>query len=234
MKTKLNIFLILGFFTLCSVAQTDIDLELESKKKKDFALAINGSALGVGAEIGMSLNEQFSLRLRGNYLNLENAMTGEEEVIGGEDFLVDAGPKSTQFDLSIEYLPFRSSSFKLVGGLGYFIEGDLSVRSNNVSGYSYKEMQIQAEDVGSVIFNIDYSGIAPYLGFGFGRAIPRKRVGVGFEIGTFYLGEPEGSILATELLAENTVVNLDKFQQDISDYRWYPFLNFRIAVNLTK
>lgn len=208
--------------------------ETSPDNKLKFAVALNGSPLGVGGEFAMAFSDKLAVRLRGHYLNLEDVISQREEEIGSETYLLDAGPKSTVADITVEYLPFRGSSFKLVGGLGYFVEGNLTVRGYNRDGISYKEMTIDPEDIGSVVFKMDYSGVAPYLGFGFGRAVPKNRVGIGFEIGTFYMGEPEASIVGTDLIAENAEINLQKFQDDISDYRWYPFINLRIAVNLTK
>lgn len=41
--------------------------------------------------------------------------------------------------------------------------------------------------------------VKPYIGFGFGRAIPRKRVGVQFEIGAWYHGTPTYELDANDI-----------------------------------
>ncbi len=231
MKKRDFFFLLFLFSCVFAFSQ---ELEEETQEKRKFAVAVNGSTLGVGGEVGMTLSQKFSLRLRGQYLNIDNVLGGKEEEIGGETFIIDGGPGSTVIDLVVDYYPFKRSSFKLVGGLGYFINGELSFMGVNETGFSYGDLVIAAEDVGTIDFIMDYSGLSPYLGLGFGRAIPKGRVGFGFELGTYYLGEPEASIVATDMMADNVELREDRFQEDISDYRWYPFINLRIAVNLTK
>ena len=78
---------------------------------------------------------------------------------------------------------------------------------------------------------LDYNGFAPYLGLGFGRAVPKNKFGVSFEAGSFYLPEPKVDITATGMLAPtaNQAVSL---QEDIRDYRWFPFLNLRLSVRI--
>ncbi|SFU58128.1 hypothetical protein SAMN05216480_10891 [Pustulibacterium marinum] len=230
----INKNLICFFLLVMSIFSYAQEIETETKKPKKFAIALNGSTLGVGGEVAMSLSEKFAVRLRGQYLNIDAALGGQEEEIGGETFIIDGGPGSTAVDLSIEYLPFKRSSFKLVGGVGYFFDGQLSFMGVNETGFTYGELKIEAEDVGTVDFQMDYSGVAPYFGLGFGRAIPKKRVGFGFELGSFYTGEPQATIVTTEMMSENVTLREDRFQQDISDYRWYPFINLRIAVKLLK
>lgn len=225
--------IILGVWLFTAVPLFAQETE-EPVAQYSYAAALNGSSLGFGAEFAVKFTDQLSGRLRFNYLNMENLVSQDPQKIGGETFLIDAGPKSTEADIVVEYLPFKGSSFKVVGGFGYFFEGDMSVYSTNKNGYTYGSMHIEAEDIGKVVFKMDYSGLAPYLGIGFGRAVPKNLVGVSFEMGTFYLGEPKATIGRTELLAENTEVNLAQFQEDISDYRWYPYINLRVAINLTK
>lgn len=231
MKKRGFFFFLLLLSCMMTFAQ---EVEESNESKREFAVAVSGSTLGFGGEVAMSLSQKFSLRLRGQYLNIDNVLGGQEEEIGGETFIIDGGPGSTEVDLSVEYRPFRNSSFKLVGGVGYFFDGELSFMGVNETGFTYGDLVIASEDVGTIDFQMDYSGLAPYFGLGFGRAIPKGRVGFGFELGTFYTGEPEARIVATDMMADNVELREDRFQEDISDYKWYPFLNLRLAVNLTK
>ena len=45
---------------------------------------------------------------------------------------------------------------------------------------------------GNVSGGLKVSGFRPYLGLGFGRAVPKKRVGVMFELGVQFHGKPGG------------------------------------------
>ena len=51
--------------------------------------------------------------------------------------------------------------------------------------------QLSGKDVMDVRGSLKTNAVKPYFGFGFGSAVPKKRVGVSFEIGAFYHGTPK-------------------------------------------
>lgn len=213
---------------LSTHAQNDT---IPEKKANRFAVALNASSLGGGIELARSINERLSLRLRFNTIDLSSIIENKKISIGGDRYSFDGGGKVTELDLSVEYNPFSKSSFKLIGGIGYFTNASFKLKGNHVGGSSYGEIEITPEDIGEINFKVDYKGLAPYVGFGFGRAIPKKRVGLGIEVGTFYFVEQKVSVTGTNLMA-SVKEQTETFKRDISDYRWYPFVNLRLAVRL--
>ncbi|MEQ9263274.1 MAG: hypothetical protein RLP14_08945 [Owenweeksia sp.] len=194
-----------------------------------FAVAVNGSTLGIGLEVARNLTPHLNIRLRGNMFSLKNYTLDLE--MGGEPVHIDASSNFMEFDLCAEYLPFKRSSFKLVGGMGYFMKADANAHAVYDGELEYGDITMTSDDIGTMDFNIDYKGFAPYLGFGFGRAVPKKRVGLGLEVGTFYLSKPAVTIDATQML-EPTEGEQAELEENLSDYRWLPFINLRLAIRI--
>ncbi|WBL23608.1 hypothetical protein [Zunongwangia sp. HRR-M8] len=200
-----------------------------SNYSKKYAIAVNGSTLGGGIEIAKNISPHFNLRLRGNTLSIKDFV--QEIEIDDANLNVTADSRFLEFDLSLEYLPFKQSSFKIVGGAAYFNDGETKALATYDGSFEYGEIIIGPEDIGDLRLSIDYNGIAPYLGIGMGRAVPKNKFGIAFEAGSFYLPEPQVGITATGMLAP-TANQAESLQEDIKDYRWYPFLNLRLSIRI--
>lgn len=57
-------------------------------------------------------------------------------------------------------------------------------------GVNIADYDVPFDDNGNIEAGIGVSGFRPYLGFGFGRAIPKKRVSCRFEMGVQFHGTP--------------------------------------------
>ena len=168
----------------------------------------------------------------------------------GDEAVVSAGAQVglSNFKLMLNWYPFKSSNFYLAGGLYYAPKDDdkpfLRISGNTTendwaalqelrdkSGVDYdisleigNEKYAIMEKDGKGYLQADYK-IDPlkyYVGFGFGRSIPNKRVGFQFELGTmiyhstgFYFQEKEVDMGdAAEQFgdaAKTAVEYLDKF-----------------------
>lgn len=194
-----------------------------------FAVAVNISTLGGGLEVARNITPHLNLRLRGNMFSLEDYRVDLE--LGGEPVHINASTQFMEMDLVAEYLPFKKSSFKLVGGVGYFMKAEANALAVYDGEIEYGDLTMTSDEIGTIDFMVDYSGLSPYLGLGFGRAVPKKRVGFGVELGSFYLAKPKVTIIATKMLSP-TSEEAQTLQENISDYRWFPFVNFRLAVRI--
>lgn len=193
------------------------------------AIAINISSVGIGLEYAHNLNEHLNARLRFNAFQLSDLEQALE--LSGAPTLVTANVNIFTTDLLLEYLPFPQRNFKLVVG-GSFIssgKGDVNIAYNE--SIKYGDIIIAPEDIGDMTIGVDYGGFAPYMGLGWGRAVPRKRVGFGIEIGTYYVGSPEVTLTATNMLV-NTSQEEGQLQENMGDYKWFPFLNMRLSFRL--
>jgi hypothetical protein len=101
---------------------------------------------------------------------------------------------------------------------------------------------------GNVKAELKVNSFKPYLGIGFGRAVPRKRIGLQLDLGVQFWGKPElqsnfsyvdrqtgENVTRYEAIKKNRITNQDKDYQDLKDavktiqkIGVYPVLNLRI------
>ncbi|MFN3590213.1 MAG: hypothetical protein ACK4UP_12590 [Spirosomataceae bacterium] len=225
--------LLLLLMTICTIGGSAFCQEkVKIKASNDGKFAIG---LGIGTtpslDVSYQYNSHLSVKLKYNYFKY-NMNTQLD--ISDENIELDGNFDMGAVGLSLEYFPFAKSSFKLIGGVSYVLKGELDVLATPTENYTFGETVFTPEEVGSFRFGLDYGkGITPFVGIGFGRAVPKKRVGFGFELGTYYLKEPVVSLTGTERLS---IMNEqeEKVQANMNDWRYWPMLNVRLAVRINK
>lgn len=85
---------------------------------------------------------------------------------------------------------------------------------------------------GNVNASITTKNVKPYVGIGFGRAVPKKRVGIMFEAGTMLWGTPEVTCNGQALTAQDLGSNGGDVIKAISKITFYPVINLRICGRL--
>ena len=116
--------------------------------------------------------------------------------------------KMSNFSILFDYYPFSNSSFRVTAG-AYIGKSDVVSVTNtdpfinlayagkaginlSRSGSSMAEKYVIITDnQGNVQADLKVNSFKPYLGIGFGRSIPRKRIGVQFDLGVQFWGKPE-------------------------------------------
>lgn len=90
-----------------------------------------------------------------------------------------------------------SQLIKLKGKMDQAVDVLNVLKDNNVDFFdrSYvidqeKGYQLTGNNIKNITGRLNINSVKPYLGLGFGRAVPKSRVGVTFEIGAFYQGTP--------------------------------------------
>ena len=212
------------------ISKEDIKANPYLGHKGRSAIAFNFSSIGIGFEYSRNLNHQhLNGRLRLNTFRLSNFRRAMN--IGGASTQIVADVNVFNTDLLIEYLPFSKSSFKIVGGLSLILKGEGKVKVAYGESIKYGDLTITPEEIGDLIIGVDYGEVAPYIGMGFGRGIPKTNVGFGFELGTYYTGSPKVTLKATEMLSD-TAKEEAQLQSNLSDYKWFPFINLRLSFKL--
>lgn len=200
--------------------------------KKGFGIGLVSSTNGLGGHVSYSFLESGILigRFEGNYLNYNLKDFGYK--FGKTSMLINGPLKFGSIGVYADWHPF-GNSFKLVGGFAYML--------NNISTTAYLkdstkqgDITIAPEEVGSIIIELKPNAIAPYLGLGFGRAVPKHRVGVSFEMGVFYIGEPEVKFVTTGMLTPTGVTEEKKLREGMNELKWLPKLSLSINIKLTK
>ena len=168
-------------------------------------------------------------------------------------------PKLTAGHLLIDYYPFpHSSNFHLTTGFhlgtGTVVdihnrhEGSLMpvtawnnamenpdaqevVERNNLQpiGLVLGDYFIAPDENGNIDARIRVSGFRPYLGLGFGRAVPRKRIGCQFDLGVQFWGSPKVMVNGEELKPDKVGEEFDDVLSIVSRIKVFPVLSFRLV-----
>ena len=228
---------------------------------------------GIGIEVAAPITYDFAVRMgyslmpkfkysKGLNLN-ENkgAFTKDRVDIGGKLNMGD-------FKLLVDWYPFRTSSFHATAG--FFIGRSTVVKIDNKEPFvkdNYKGVAgielgvydpsnpqsesrytLMTDPNGDIKGELEVNAFKPYLGVGFGRAVPKGRIGVQFDLGIQFWGKPElkanmnyvdretgENVTNFEPVKRGRITNPDSDYQDLKDavktiqkIRVYPVLNIRI------
>ena len=240
MKNKRIKILLLScvMFTSASVAQ-ETQMEAKStektvafsgaEKEKKNSIAVYGGLPGFAIGYGRKLNDHFTARLNYAFFtlsqDLQNQTFSNREVNVAFDYDYKA------VDLFMDILPSKRSSFRFVVGASYLSNMESSILLAAASGEQIGDIMITKEQIGDVYINPKWSGILPYVAIGFGRTVPKHRVGFGFELGGHFLGKSDFTFNATKSLVslnETEKENKD-FEEFIDALKFLPTIQLHLA-----
>lgn len=96
-------------------------------------------------------------------------------------------------------------------------------------GLALGDYFITPDEEGNINAKIRVSGFRPYLGMGFGRPVPHKRIGCQFDFGLQFWGRPRVYVNGEELKPEKVGDDLDDILSIVSRIRVFPVLNVRLV-----
>ncbi|MDR6560752.1 MULTISPECIES: hypothetical protein [unclassified Arcicella] len=205
------------------------------------SIGIQFGTMGFGAEVAQALKRDNSVNLRVGFSYLDVSMFVTPPITvslgdGASDLDISPKVKSLQIDALIDFHPFKRKSFKLVGGLAYGT-GDSEVMAEpTVKTGKFKfasDFEIDAQDFGKANLKVTGNKIRPYLGIGFGRAIPKSRVGFGFEMGAYYSGSPKLTLDRSGVVETLvTDANILSIENNVKNYAFIPKLSFTVRIKL--
>jgi hypothetical protein len=202
-----------------------------STTTKNWGTAFSLSSNGVGLELSKTLNNKGNLvaRLAGSYIPI--SINKYQAEFSGSILIANADVKLGSIGLYADWHPFNNS-FKITGGVAYMftsLNGNAKLRDST----KQNDIMISPDDVGNISLEIKPGPITPYFGIGFGRAIPKTRFGVSFELGTYYIGSPTVTFVTTKLL-EPTSSQEAILKDNLSGYQWLPKLAISFNFKLNK
>ena len=198
---------------------------------------------GIGIDLAAPVTEY--LQVRAGY-NFCSGIKYKEDI----DYRAKGQPtKKTEVEgklhlgtakLLLDVFPFRNTPFHFT--TGFYIGTDEIIKAENT-------IPVKAFDkgegilIGDYIVEFDQDGIAkatikvnkfrPYVGIGFGRSVPRKRIGVSGDLGVMFWGKPKLYEKQTGMDLEVTKSDLgsdsDKYFDIMSKITVYPTLTIRIC-----
>lgn len=192
------------------------------------SLGVGAGTEGVSVDLSTCFCKYLSLRAGVNFvpgINITEDIDVEGEFHGhrvNSDLDIDASLKRTTFDVKLDFYPFpNSSSFFLSAGASFGGEklATLSGHSDEAEKYinqlsdmgKYEgnyyiniddETRIPIDRNGNATGRVEVSKVRPYVGLGFGRHTPGKRIGMRIELGAQFHGTPN-------IVADNAIGNIN-------------------------
>ncbi|OHX64030.1 hypothetical protein NH26_20695 [Flammeovirga pacifica] len=197
--------------------------------EKKIAIGVSGGTNGFGVDVARNVHKHFNVAIGYNYFKIEDF--SQTVSYDGQSIKSNINLDIQNIDLRIEYLPFTGSSFKLVAGLAYMMSNGVRVIGQYNSEVTFGEVTMTPDDIGEIRFQAEWEQISPYFGIGLGRAVPKRRVGFGFDIGTYYIGKPKIDFVGTEMLSDMSTQQA-QIQSNMEDYNWFPVFKLRLAVRI--
>ena len=256
---------ILALGILALFAVTTISAQEEpAKKKNKFGLAnrvgvgVGYGTEGLGFDVAIPLTQYVQVRAGLNFFpnikfheNIAVEYVGETPIAGEQtiedEVRLDAKFGRTYADLKFDVYPFGNrGNFFVTAGLSFGGSDLLSIKGHSGKvaeygptikdyGINIGDYNIPFDENGDIKGGVKVKKVRPYLGLGFGRLIPKRRIGFRFELGAQFQGKPKVYAGDIDNVLENKQVTdaVDEETKDdiakVMDWlKVYPVMKFSI------
>jgi hypothetical protein len=221
-------------------SQTDLGL------RGNVSVGLNiGIINGVGIDAAYNFADHWAIKVGYNYADYTKhnytydiILSEKNGVRDIKTLSFDAAIRLSNMALNIEYTPHIEGRFKLIGGLSYFYNNTITLGGQSLSIFKFNDVSLTPDDIGSGSVEVGFkSKIAPFIGLGFGRTIPKNRVNVNFELGTYYKTPYKVAIhVQSGIFLKRNEENAEVLTRNFNK-KWYgkffPVINMRIAVPIS-
>ena len=212
---------------------------------KNVAIGLNvGITNGIGLDVAYRFSKHWAGKLAFSYADYEYkgytydiVSTSSDGTKNTQTLSFDAGVKLSSLALNFEYSPGPKGRFKLVGGLSYLPTNKITGSGEVLTKFKFNDVVLNPEELGSGAVTVGFSQtIAPYLGMGFGRTFPRKRLNLSFDMGAQYKGDYRVAIAIKQgALDKKNEENAAILERNFNE-KWYgkiwPVMNLRLAYRI--
>lgn len=245
MKKIIFLWAILSIAMMCSPVSAQKELGIFNS----LSVGVSAGTTGIGIDVATPVTPHFAIRGGVSFMpgisfdtdvdvDLKNPELGEQT----SSLDLTGNMKRASGELQVNYYPFLSSSFFVTAG-AYFggnkllkVKGHSDelaeyVQEGGQAGIIIGDQVIPVDKNGNVSGGFKVSGFRPYIGVGFGRAVPKKRIGVQFELGVQFHGSPKLYSSAGDLsgaLADSD----DDFTKVMDKLTVYPVMKVRFCGRL--
>ncbi len=218
---------------------------------KHVGVGVGAGTNGISVELSTPITRWFQLRagvstLPNFKLNTEADVTfsgSQGNYSYNEDGTIDLEGAfgRTQGSIILNVYPMPWGSFYIAGGL-YFggnkllkVTGHSDYLANNSSlaesaGVEIGDYTIPVDQNGNVRGGLKVNNVRPYLGIGWGRAVPNNRLNFGIELGVQFMGSPK---LYTDFGDINDIINKEGGDNDIQKVMdkltVWPVITFKLS-----
>ncbi len=207
-------------------------LSAQGTARAEVGVTASVSTIGVGLHGSVPLKPSINARFGFNALRYST----EENT---NDVNYDFKLKLATVDALVDYFPM-DGAFRVTGGVVYNgneFEGTGRPKGNGT--YTFNGSTYPASSVGSVVGEVTFKKLAPYLGLGWGNAVAADK-GWGFstDIGVIFQGKPKSSLsnrgctataavctqIASDIQAENR-----SLQAEMDDFKTLPVIRVGVS-----
>lgn len=199
--------------------------------EKNLAVGINYGSLATGIEVSTKPLNKFGFRFGYNQGNFKGAYYTS---FSGENIFVEGKVGISLLHFFCDYYPVNGSTFRVTAGLGY-----------NKNKYYTKLSPVNAQKFGLIVFSPSELGyielqakgniLSPYVGIGFGNNIPKYKLGLGFDVGIFYQGQPKFTVIGNgSFEPSGTSENEAVLEEAFRDFSIYPFFTLSLKYRIIK
>ncbi|GAB4528777.1 MAG: hypothetical protein Tsb0014_10300 [Pleurocapsa sp.] len=226
--------------TVPSPSRNRYDETREPKKSKSgWAIAPEVSTQGIGGSVIRRITPQLNARVGVNAFGLDFEIEDTDATYDGDLNLLNVSTLA-------EYYPFRSSGFRLSGGLVFgnnSIEGTATPNLNELGNEVIEigDVEFNVSELTSVDAEVDITNsVSPYLGIGGGNPVSgSKGLGFWWNLGVMFGGSPDVTITPNipEGVPQDTkdVINAEveketqEIEDDIDFISIYPVLSLGLS-----
>lgn len=246
-------------FLLCSICLSFVCMQLQAQENKlgyfnSLSIGANVGTTGWGVDIATPIGQYFALRAGVTIMpnvsysdEVDVSLTSNLPDVEIPNYIdVKGSMGRTAGEVLLNIYPFKRSSFFITGGavfggdkmikieghsdeLAEYMEHWININGSALPGIEIGDYIIPVDKNGDVSGGIKVSSFRPYVGFGFGRIVPKnKRVGLLFELGVQMHGKPEvytnyGKLGGLFDKADND------FSEILEKVTVYPVMRFRLC-----
>lgn len=210
-------------------------------------VGVHAATTGFGVEVATPITKFLTLRggvsimpgfsfgtdLEGSYVD----NTGNDRYF---TMRADASFKRTQGNIILNIHPFAHfSSFYIAAGAYFGGSSVLKVtgHSDELTDIAMREdatvaigdYKLPVDPEGYIHGSLEAKKFRPYLGLGFGRAVPKGRLSFGFELGVQFMGKMKVYSNGNPLDELTDVENEDDWKKVMDKLKVYPVLKFTLS-----
>ena len=225
----------------------------------NLGVSLNGSTTGIGVTLSTPLAKHFVLRggYQFSFLSYKHTYGGFEPIyIDGmalsiPDIELRAKLNTGAAHMMVDWIPFKKGTGAFFISAGFFlgssdiltVDGQFDMNNPTIKQIEeaglLQDIEIDLGDDavyigmdGHMGAALDVNGFRPYVGLGWGRAIPKRRVGFRFELGTMFMGRPE----VTSPNMRSGVIGADnsEFTEVVNMLTVFPQISFQLTYKVFK
>ena len=232
-----------------SVISSYVSAQKELGIFNSLSVGVSAGTTGIGVDVATPVTPHFAIRggvsfMPGIKISTDVDVELNDPDLGSYPSMLDLKGSMSRAsgELLVNYYPFLSSSFfvtagayfggsKLVKITGHSDELKEYVNVGGKAGIVIGDQTIPVDKDGNIAGGLKAAGFRPYLGVGFGRAVPKKRIGVQFELGVQFHGTPKVYTDAG-ILGSTSTDGDDSFTKNVDKLTVYPVMKLRLCGRL--